>query len=183
MDIIVKSDNEPPLTSLIESSQNLRAIKGGSRMMAGHSVGSSKSNGTVSQSVQGTVRILRSSREEKWRKNLEAAHSIWPWIAEHAGFSLTRLEVVCDGQTPYERLKGYSAKVQGMMFAEGTLWKRKRPGGPHGQLTCKWEDGVNLSVKATTGESIVGNRGGVWLTRTVRKKDARERTMGSKQSG
>ena len=35
VDIIVKSDNEPPLTSLIESSSTLRAMKSGSRMSIG----------------------------------------------------------------------------------------------------------------------------------------------------
>ena len=38
-----------------------------------------------------------------------------------------------------------------------------------------WEDGVYLSVKATTAEVIVGNRHGVWLTRTVRRTPAEER--------
>ena len=38
-----------------------------------------------------------------------------------------------------------------------------------------WEDGIYLEVKATTAEFIVGNRNGVWLTRTVRRKPAKER--------
>ena len=38
-----------------------------------------------------------------------------------------------------------------------------------------WEDGIYLGVKATTAEVIVGNRNGVWLTRTVRRKPAKER--------
>ena len=100
---------------------------------------------------------------------IDATHSMWPWIAEHAGFLLTRYEVGRDVKTAYERLKGKSAKVQGMAFAEGTLWKRKRAGGPLGKLTCMWEDGIYLGVKATTAEVIVGNRNGVWLTRTVRE--------------
>ena len=41
--------------------------------------------------------------------------------------------------------------------------------------TCMWEDGVCLGIKATTREVIVGNRSGVWLTRTVWRKTARER--------
>ena len=32
-----------------------------------------------------------------------------------------------------------------------------------------------LGIKATTGEVIVGDRNGVWLTRIVRKKTAKER--------
>ena len=77
--------------------------------------------------------------------------------------------------TSVGRLKGKSAKVQGMAFAEGILRKRKRAGGPLGKLTCMWEDGVYLGVKATTAEVIVGNRNGVWLRGTVRRKPAKER--------
>ena len=106
---------------------------------------------------------------------IDATHTIWPWIAEHAGFLLTRFEVGRDGKTAYERLKGKSAKVQGMSFAGRIWWKRKRAGGPLGKLTCMWEDGVYLNVKATTAEVIVGNRNGVWLTRTVRRTPAEER--------
>ena len=102
-------------------------------------------------------------------------HSIRPWIAEHAGFLLTRFEVGRDGKTANERLKGKSSKVKGMAFAEGILWKRKRSGGPLGELTCMWEDGIHLGVKATTAEVTLGNRKGVWLTRTVRRKSAKEK--------
>ena len=71
VDITVKSDNKPPLTSFIESWRStLRAMKSGSRMiMENRPVGSSESNGIVEraiQSVQGndqnkTQRDLRKS--------------------------------------------------------------------------------------------------------------------------
>ena len=179
VDIIVKSDNEPALTSLIASWSTMRAMTSGTRMIIDNSsVGSSKSNGVVEraiQSVQGTIRTIRSDIEGRWGVKIDATHSIWPWIAERAGFLLTRFEVGRDGKTSYERPKGKSAKVQGMAFAEGILWKRKRAGGPLGKLTCMWEGGIYLGVKATTAEVIVGNRIGVWLTRIVRKKPAKER--------
>ena len=38
-----------------------------------------------------------------------------------------------------------------------------------------WEDGACLGIKATLGDVIVENLNGVWLTRTVRRKTARER--------
>ena len=44
-------------------------------------------------------------------------------------------------------------------------------------LTCMWEDGVHWGVKEITGETFLGNRRGVRLTRTVR------RTTETKQSG
>ena len=48
VDIIVKSDKEPVLTSLTESWSTLIAMKSGSRLIIENSVvGSSKSNGIV----------------------------------------------------------------------------------------------------------------------------------------
>ena len=38
-----------------------------------------------------------------------------------------------------------------------------------------WEDGLCLGIKATTVELVVVNQNGLWLTRTVPKKTARER--------
>jgi len=106
---------------------------------------------------------------------LGIGHPVWSWMAEYAAFLLTRFEVGTDGRTAYERMKGKKAKVQGMEFAEGILWKRRREGGPLGKLTCMWEDGVYLGVKGSTGEIIVGDKSGIWVTRTTRRKPESER--------
>ena len=121
------------------------------------------------------IRTMRSALEEKWGAKLDVAHPVWTWMAEYAGWLLTRFEVGHDGKTAYERIKGKSAKVQGMEFAEGVLWKRRREGGPLGKLACMWEDGVFLGVKGSTGEIIIGTEKGVWVTRTVRRKPEEER--------
>ena len=135
VDITVKSDNEAALTSLIELWSTLRAMKSGSRMINEKgAVGSSKSNGIAVraiQSEQGTVRTIRSATEEKWEVKIDVTHSVWPW------------------------------KVQCVSFAKGMSWKRRRAGRPLGKLTCMWDDGVYLVIKATTGEVIVVNRNGV----------------------
>ncbi len=44
-----------------------------------------------------------------------------------------------------------------------------------GKLNCMWDDGIYLGVKGTTGEMIVGNKDGVWRTRTARRKTLQER--------
>ena len=98
-------------------------------------------------------------------------HSVWPWIADRAGFLRTRFEVGRDGKTANERLKEKSAKVQGILPAEGVL----RVGGALGKLTCMWEDGVHLGIDETTGEVVVENNDTVWLTRTVQRKTAPDR--------
>ena len=65
--------------------------------------------------------------------------------------------------------------MKGFEFGEAVMWKRRREGGPLGKLSCMWEDGVYLGVKGVTGELLVGNAGGVWLTRTARRKPEEER--------
>ena len=58
-------------------------------------VGRSKSNGIVEsaiQSVKGLIRTIRSAIEENGRWRL-MWHSVWPWIAENAGFLMARFEV------------------------------------------------------------------------------------------
>ena len=94
---------------------------------------------------------------------------------EYAAYLLTRAEVGADGKTAYERSRGKVAKLVGVEFAEGVLWKRRREGGPLGKLTCMWEDGIFLGVKGSTGEMIVGDEKGVWRTRSIRRKPAGER--------
>lgn len=177
--VTVKSDNEPALLALIDHLARLRAAKGASRMMVENSpVFSSKSNGIVEravQSVQGLIRTLRSSVEDKWSVKLPTDHAIWPWLAEYAGYLLTRAEVGKDGRTAYERLKGKKARLQGHEFAEAVYWKRRPEGGPLGKLTCLWNEGVYLGVKPTTGELIIGDERGVWRTRTTRRRCESER--------
>ena len=177
--VTIKTDNEPAMVALVDALGRLRAAKGGISMAVENSpVHSSKSNGVVEravQSVQGMIRTMRSALEEKWKVKLEADHVVWSWMAEYAGWLLTRGEVGHDGKTAWERSRGKEAKIPGMEFGEGVLWKRRREGGPLGKLSCMWDDGVFLGVKGTTGEYIIGDVKGVWRTRTVRRKPESER--------
>ena len=123
----------------------------------------------------GMIRTMRSAPEEKWGEQLAIEHPIWAWLVEYAAFLWTRYNVSKDGKTAYERLKGKKAKDYGIEFGEGIMWKRRREGGPLGKLACMWEDGVYLGVKGSTGEIMVGDGRGVWVTRTVRRKILEER--------
>ena len=69
-------------------------------------------------------------------------HPVWSWMVEYAAFLWTRFNVSRDGKTAYERLKGKRAKVHGIEFGEGIMWKRRREGGPLGKLACMWDDGI-----------------------------------------
>ena len=44
-----------------------------------------------------------------------------------------------------------------------------------GKLTCMWDDGVYVGIKGSTGEVMVADGRGVWVTRTVRRKTLEDR--------
>jgi len=87
---------------------------------------------------------------------------------KYCAFVLNRFEVGADGKTAYERMKGKKAKQQGVEFAEGILFKKKRVNQP--KDVSVWEDGIYLGVRGMSGEIIVGTKSGVWKTRTIQRK-------------
>ena len=108
----MRSDSETALTSLVES---------WSVIIENSPVGSSKSTEIIKitiQSVERMIRTMRSAMEEKWEVKFDVTQANWPRIAEQAGFLLTRFDVR-GTKTAQERLKGISAKVQGLSLAEG----------------------------------------------------------------
>ena len=81
---IVKSDNEPAMTSLSESWSTPRAVKCGRRTM-----------GERVSPLDCAARGATGSRPLEVK--IDVTHSVWPWIAEQAGFLRTRFEVGRDG--------------------------------------------------------------------------------------
>ena len=66
-----------------------------------------------------------------------------------------------DGKTAYERLKGKRAKMNGIEFGEGVMFKRNPKDGQLGKLSILWDDGIFQGVKTLSGEMIVGTKNGV----------------------
>ena len=100
-------------------------------------------------------------------------------MAGQAGVLLTGFEVGRDWKSADEREIRKSAKVRGLSFAERN--PVRCVGGKLEKMICMWEDGVYVGTKATSREVIVENWNGVWLTRTVRRKTAKERWERSNQ--
>ena len=178
-DLTVKTDQEPAIKTIVEDVAKMRAAAGGGRYVEENSpVGSSASNGVIEryvQTIQQMVRVLRSALEFRWGVKLSTMHAVVPWMVEYAALLVNRFEVGHDGKTAFERCKGKKAKMLGIEFGEAVLWKRKPAGGALGKLTCMWEDGVYLGVRGRSGEIIVGDKKGVWKTRTVQRKPVQDR--------
>ena len=178
-DMTVKSDQEKAILAILEKVGQMRAADGGGRMLTENSpVGDSQGNGLVERAIQsseGMVRVMRSQLEERWGMKIDPGHPVLTWLVGHAAVLLNRFEVAKDGKTAYERLKKKAARTLGLEFGEKVLWKRKPVGGALGKMSCMWEDGVYLGVKATTGEIIIGTEKGVWKTRSVQRRPLDER--------
>jgi hypothetical protein len=178
-DVIVKSDNEPAITSIISEVGRMRAATGGGKWIVENSpVGSSASNGVVERAIRSVsqqARVMKDGLEHKAKMLIGARHPLMPWIVEYAGHLLNRFEVSQDGKTAYERLKGKSARTLGIEFGESVLWKRRAVGGALAKATCLWEDGIFLGIRGASGEIIVADEKGVWKTRSIQRKPPSER--------
>ena len=105
-EIVLKGDQEPAMTSLMEL---IKAAWNGDAVLEHSPVRQSQANGAVEraiQSWQGQVRTLKDSLEYKINAKIEPDHPIMTWIVEHASNLQRRCQVGADGKTPYERSKG-----------------------------------------------------------------------------
>ena len=155
-DVLVKTDQENAMKSIVTEVGRVRAAAGGGRMVVESSpVGQSQSNGVVERaigSVEGQLRVLRDALEGRLGVKLEVNHPVMTWLVEYAALALNRFEVGKDGRTAYERCKGKKAKTMGIEFGEAILWKRKPDGGAPRQV------GVSLERRRVLGG--LGEHGG-----------------------
>ena len=184
-DMVVHSDQEPAIQSLITAVGKARAAAGGGRMVVESSpVGHSASNGVAERSIreiEQQVRTMRSALEARWGVRLQGQHPMFTWMVEYAAVLVNRFLVGRDGKTAYERSRGKRARTSGMEFGERVLWKKKvADAGPGhrqalGKLDALWKEGVYLGLTANNGEVIVGDAEGMWRTRTTRRMPQEER--------
>jgi hypothetical protein len=173
-DITVKSDQEPAMVAVLNEVSRHRAAGGGGRTVIEHSaVGDSKGNGIIERaikSIEGQARVAKSALEARLKAKLSQDHAVIPWLIEYVSLILNRHEVSRDGRTAYERSKGKKSRLEGLEFGEQVMWRRKPVGNNLAKLSVMWDFGTYLGVKGSTGEIIIGTEGGVWRTRTVRRR-------------
>ena len=121
-DVVVKTDQEPAIKMLMEQLVKERAE--GRTHVEESPVGSSGSNGIAEREVQwveAQMRTMLSALEQRLKCKIDAKEKLVVFMAEYLAYLQCRLEVGQAGKTPYERVKGKSAKVLGVEFGEKLL--------------------------------------------------------------
>jgi hypothetical protein len=140
-------------------------------------VQSSGSNGVVERAVQtieGQVRVLKLSLEERLGREVPASHCIVMFLAEYAAYLVNRLEVGKDGKTPWERSRGKSASVMGVEFGEKVMFKKKAR-DKNEKINARWEKGIFVGARSCSGELLVATSSGVRKCRSIRRLPLQER--------
>ena len=171
-DLIVRSDQEPAITSLVNEVGRLRGAAGGGRFTVEASpVGSSGSNGRVEraiQSVQDQVRVMRVALQDRWKVDVSHRHAVFPWMLEYAAHLLNRYEVGRDGRTAYERLKAKKAKPFRVHGEDRAL----PGGGRHGVSRDDREAADQHPRKAVGGRKELRN--GEWCQQKIMLIDVKK---------
>ena len=174
-DVILKSDQEPAIEALVA---DIVKTRGGQITHVERSpVGSSGSNGVVEraiQSVEGVLRTLLSALQSRLGVKIAADEKIVIFAAEYAAYLLNRREIGKDGKTACERSKGKKTSVLAVEFGERLLYK-VRPKDKMEKLNARWDFGVFVGIRASSGEVWVATKDGIKAVRSVRRIASEER--------
>ena len=176
MAIVLKSDQEPAIRSVLQS---LALARGNVKTFTEASpVQSSASNGVAEraiQSVQAQTRVLMDALSTRLGVKIQATHPIVHWIIEYSSVLLNRFEVGKDGKTAHERLRGKPSRMLGIEFGETVHFKKIRWSRRMGKLEIPWDVGVYVGYRTSSGEMFIHSRDGVHRTRTVQRLPAEQR--------
>jgi hypothetical protein len=177
-DIVIKTDQEAAIAYLVKDLVAERGDEPGCRTLVEQSpVGSSGSNGVVEravQAVEGQVRVLKLALEDRLGMKVSATSNIVAFLAEYAAYLLNRLEVGKDGKTAVERNKGKSSSVMGVEFGEKLMYK-KRVKDKSAKIEPRWEKGIFVGVRVSSGEFWIATPEGIRKARSVRRLPVQDR--------
>eukprot|EP00973_Karenia_brevis_P094493 12422783-Karenia_brevis.AAC.1 len=97
---------------------------------------------------------------------LEPTSCVWPWLIEHAAYTLRTGVVGHDGLTAHERYKGRSAQTNIVAFAEKVLYKPSKTIRLAAN-EARWEDGIWMGIITESNEHIIGTDKGVVKCRAI----------------
>ena len=171
--MILKSDNEPSLVQVIQST--IAALK-----MAGvQSVGDEGSvpydpqtNGAAESAVKllkGTIRANVLGLERQIQAKVPVDHPIMSWLVRYSATVRTMRVKGADGRTAQQRVRGSNSATRLIPFGEMCRYKARSHEQGIAQSTWKWSTGVWMGIERRTGQYIVYDKahGGIRTARMI----------------
>ncbi len=182
--LIVKSDNEPALQTLV--TQALEAVRvrcdGVDTITQEHPAAyDSQSNGGVEvgvRFVRGLFRTLKLCVEARLDKYVPINHALIPWLLQHTCLVLNVRCRGTDGLSAWMRARGRPFNQRLVGFAEKVLYKLPSKGPhsqPDGNMGALWADGIFLGYDRNSNTYIIGNADGVKMSRSLARRPIEER--------
>ena len=118
--------------------------------------------------MEGNVRALYLSLEERIGSKVDARERIVAFIPEYAAYLANRLRIGQDGKCASQRIKGKRPTVLGVEFGEKVLYKRQK-GSMMEKLNARWEHGVFVGVKRRSNELMIATPDRIEYVRSIRR--------------
>ena len=169
--ISLRSDNEPSCLALIEGAK--KYLRGVGIQVNVETVvpGNKQANGAVESTIQvvrNQANLLIQQIEQlcgcEDKILFSSAHPMYQWAVIHACWLLNRYNVT-NGETAFERCTGREYRGQLCNFGECVMGFFK----PTAKGLPKWYRGVWLGRTFSNDGNIVACRGGLFITRSVRR--------------
>ena len=173
-EITLRSDSEPAIVAF----RNRVAAMCKAEVTTEDAVeGVKESNGLIENAVMlllGVIRTIKSHIESRTQQPLGDDSLVIPWLVEHAGCIWSRCQKGRDGRTPLERLRGKKPAQEIVPFGERVL-ARQITTDPMNGMTPRYQYGVWRGMRNNSAECFIGNAGGVFRVREIRRMEPQDR--------
>ena len=170
--VIVKTDQETAIQVFVSDIVDNRTE--GRTIQEQSPVGSSGSNGMAERAVQemeGLIRAILLSLEERLGMKLDARERIIAFIPTYAAYLANRVPRGEDGKTVYERTRGKKTNIRTVEFGEKLLYMKGRAEkmGKLAKIEPRFGFGIFVGVHSKSGMAMVSTLDGIKYSRTLRR--------------
>ena len=113
-------------------------------------VGESQSNGSIENGVRlvkEMVRVHLSALEKNISGTIPSNHPVITWLVPHSAECITKYMMGKDGNTPFQRMFGKSARDEALEFGERLLWRKRKSGVHNTDLNGRYLSGIWLGKR------------------------------------
>ena len=122
-------------------------------------------------SVQGQLRTLRSTTQEKYKITLDSRHVLMPWLCRHSSWIIERFQPRWSGHTAHHSMRGKDYTGIVLDFAETC---QHRLADVSDKLNVRWVKGVFVGKLPETDEFLLLTEKGLVKARAVKRLSGEE---------